>query len=282
MFHISNLFAPIRLPSDASSQPDPAPLNLTIESFQAARDSLPDQRFSLRYGQQPTPTQAKYDPRHFDGYLKSALVVCGCPSFEPQVEATFRVLTGQPKPVGFEAGVRALADQTQATLSLPFAIKAIIDVDALITFVQQEPGQAMSSPDVLRMLIYTLHKQREVSEEADAICDAVKQRDSLRTPGNGGAELLPFTVEFNYKPSVKQTGPDSEEMLSNRIMANIYSMAEDRTRVDGESTDQIWEDIHEVLANEARATVDELLKSPALQPDGTGIPSTNTNRTPGN
>lgn len=210
MFHISNLFAPIRLPSDASSQPDPAPLNLTIDIFQDARSGLPGLKFLPPHERQLA--LATYDPHLFDNYLELALDVCECGPLKSMVEATFRVLTGQSRPVGFEAAIRALMTPAQATLSLPDTIKAIIDVGALITFAQQNPDQAMSSPEVLRMLIFGLAMRGADSDQGDAFCDAVDQRYTNLMCGNGGAEGPSFTVVFNYEPLAKPTRADDETL----------------------------------------------------------------------
>jgi hypothetical protein len=247
MYPVSTHTACIHPQCDASGQPDPAPLNLTMETFQAARSGLPGLKFLPPYGQQLA--LATYNYLHFDSYVEQALQVCGCPDLKEGIEATFRVLAGQSRPVGFEALIEDLKTQTQATQSLPDAIKAIIDVDALIAFAQQNPGQALSSPEVLRMLIFGLALRGEDSVQGEAFCDAVDQRYTRLICGNGGAEVPSFFVAFNYKPLAELTGAGVEEVLAGLT----------RTE-DEEVTEQIWADIDEVLAEQARADIDGVLK----------------------
>ncbi|MFK8330167.1 hypothetical protein M2D63_009155 [Pseudomonas sp. BJa5] len=212
MFPVSTHPASTHWQSDASNQPDPAPLNLTLETFQAVRSGLPDLKFLPPYELQLA--LATYDPDLFKNYVELALDVCECKSLDSLANATFWVFTGQYKPVGFEAAVKELMDSTQATLSLPDSIKAIIDVGALITSAQQYPGQAMSSPEVLRMLIFGLAMRGADTDQGEAFCDAVDQRYTNLMCGNGGAEGPSFTVVFNYEPSTDKLWKEIEEMVA--------------------------------------------------------------------
>lgn len=250
MYPVSTHTACIHPQCDASGQPDPAPLNLTMETFQAARSGLPGLKFLPPYGQQLA--LATYNYLHFDSYVEQALQVCGCPDLKEGIEATFRVLAGQSRPVGFEALIEDLKTQTQATQSLPDAIKAIIDVDALIAFAQQNPGQALSSPEVLRMLIFGLALRYEGGEQRVAFCDAVDRQFKNLVRGYGGAEIRPFTVVFNYEPLAELTAADVDEVFTELTMSP-------RTL--------LWNEIEEMSVDVPEADVDGVLKSLDVQPE---------------
>lgn len=158
--------SPIQQRTDAPGQPASAPASLTRDVFQAARNGDFGPEFLLS-AERP-PAQGVLLPPLLDSYLNRALQVLGQPDREMTVEAVFEKLAWQPKPLGFESQLRELMNQTQATQSMPDASEATIDLDALDKFVQQNPSQALSRPEILVMLVICLDLTPEDNERWQA------------------------------------------------------------------------------------------------------------------
>lgn len=138
---------------DAPDQPASAPMSLTMATFQAARDGNFGREFLYSCDRQPVHHAPLRFPPLLDSHLNGALQVLERHDCKEAVDEVFQKLTGQPKPLGFEGTVRELMRQAQ---EMPDASSAIIDIDALIAFVQLNPGQALSRPEILVMLIVYL------------------------------------------------------------------------------------------------------------------------------
>ncbi|RWU25123.1 hypothetical protein DM813_05175 [Pseudomonas alkylphenolica] len=121
-----------------------------MATFQAARDGNFGQDFLFSGERQPVHLPPLCLPPLLDSHLDGALQVLGWPDRKEAVDVVFQTLTGQPKPLGFEGAVCELMSQTHA---MPDASSAIIDAEALMDFVQRNPGQALSRPEILVMLI---------------------------------------------------------------------------------------------------------------------------------
>ncbi|MBH3429470.1 hypothetical protein [Pseudomonas alkylphenolica] len=176
------------------------------------------------------PVQGLHLSPLLDSHLVSALQVLGQPDHEEAVQAIFRMLTRQPMPQGFESDLRDLMSQTQVTpvtQSMPGASNATIDFGALLGFVERNPGQALSRPEILVLLITWLDWEAKGNEHWVAFREKVAQQPIISM---GDLAVL--------------TAADVDEVLAQSSMSPLWNEIEEMSAAVPElHVDEDFEDI---------------------------------------